>query len=311
MKRLKGWKAYGRKFGALGLVFAVCTNPVQSFAADGKPAFCPYAAGQIIEPLSVKDVYTRVNPDDLKKDEFETTLAFENRKEESRKLSQFPIPVLAAPSRTYRNLYIQYDADQEVTFINTDQMLKPGAYFYVAVGMNWQADELPLNYHAIQVRTVSLPSDYRNVINSAGDSIQVETFNTQYVHVFSGAKDKSYDDLFIGEIERKFGRVWSHAVEIPMSIDEARKAKSSLQFVAIIQPRKPYTGWLKYFEEAEIDKPDTRGRVHEVDAEIPIVFADISCLAITNQKHEILKIVKANRPPLALSGPVLRIEMPK
>lgn len=114
----KGSLNIGQKVSLLGVALFTCAIPSDSFAADEKPALCPYAEGQIIQPLSIREVYQSVNPDALKKGEFETTSAFEDRKEQSRKLSRFPFPVLSNMNSLYRNRYIQYDADKRVVFID-------------------------------------------------------------------------------------------------------------------------------------------------------------------------------------------------
>lgn len=295
-RRFRKPKRLDLNFGILALALAFAIYPMRSVAEDQLPAPCPYAEGQVIEPLSMVEAYSGVNPETLRKGEFETTSEFEDRREGARKLSRFPFPVLANVSSLQRTQHIRYDADQRITYINTDYMLNPSPYFSYALKEELPSNEAPKHFHAIQLGEVSRPLKTRNVLNSAGESIEVVIDDGQYVHVYMSPKAKPYQRLFIGETKRSFGNYEANVVEIPMTIDEARLARRSINFVPIILPRKPYTHWLTYFEEAKIDKAGARRSVVEVDVEMPVIFADISCLAITDRKNQILKIVRANRP---------------
>ncbi len=280
-------------FGTLLLYASAYAQP------DKTIRYCAYTEGQVIEPKTISYVWNNVNPNNLEKGEFETTFDFNKRVDESKKLSRFPFPIKVQDI----SHHLKYDADRQFFQFKPNFVIKSNVYFSRKMdemrSENKDAN-IAWHYHAFEIaREFNYNPKRLTKINKSGEAIKVEDHETKYVHIYDRSKEKSHTPMFQPD---------ENSVSyIPVPLSKAPQFRREMKVYLFIQPRSPYTQWLEYFEAADIDSGEDY--ISNVNAKLPVIFADVTCMGITDRNNKIIKIVKSYKPPLQHSANVLHNQM--
>lgn len=238
---------------------------------------CPTFTGQIIAPVTVESVITRVSTVPSIKGEYETTAAFETRRNAAASAlpEEFLVSIPLDPQ------YLRYNADAGSLSVGAYAIDNRNTTYDGAFGPGTSHPNVrasPFNNLDLLASETETPTGSYGASNAFGATTVVTEIQRSSKAIFERALEPG---------ETTFANVGPdlRLIDIPMSPEEARRFRTSGRAAAVIRPQAPFFAVARRRWSPRFDRPT------DISQSVQIVVADIQCVLLTDSASRVVGAV--------------------